>query len=826
MNGFQSDNRQGGRARRDKATQPLFNARPQVSDALEAWQEERSFKEEEQVYSPEQNIKPRITPQSFTPNEDIPQAPGVRPGMPDLARPDTLAARAPIAEPRMSAGAGAAYTPNEPDRGSAHTASPTSASLSPSFAAPSAPKELYTPNEPDPYAKAEQPSSPAYSSGQLGGFSPKELYTPNEPDSYAKAEQPGSPVYSSGQLGGFSPKELYTPNEPDSYAKAEQPSSPAYSSGQLGGFSPKELYTPNEPERSGEFDSYASSPEPRTPVQIAGTSREPSPASLQGGDFSAPQAAKSGIVYSPPSKRAPLAASDPYAREANARPDAMPEYEPPQNEADTDFSFTARYHRPAGESFDPSGNVQLPEEPAFAPPPRFAAQAAFPYEELPLEPDDDDPSEFSPQVQVYQPRAVSWEENGQPASSDFPARAYEVESRDIGNQNSKRKKMSIGKRLGIAALALVMLGAALYIGYTVLLGESAKQEIAKLLGMDSAQPETFATVATTGTMPVSNKGYDPSPAITMKEAAGKGIAAVSGTLDMDAYAVTKSHVVTRVQTGEKTYDYYLFTADKGQLLGYFEGLSDKGVLVQLNEIFFVEQEPYFVDGQGKALFDIHRYAQYVGDNPAFSPFENGWAIINDAEGMKFNYINQAGELLSNLWFAKVFPFYGDYTVAYVDTGNVAATGSRYALYIVSASGTAERWRESADMLDVKAAAADIALLADGSMVALSNPNQVIAQVDHVSIYVDCGAVVARDSATGKYGLFVEGAQQYDFVYDTISPVPCDIQWKQLQGDGFTLSAVTNIPYPLPLSHYFALQKEGVEEKVALATRSIYAVTLR
>ena len=71
MSGFQSDNRQGGRARRDKATQQLFNARPQVSDAMEAWQDERSIIGEGNVYSPEQHVKPNLMPQSFTPNEDI-----------------------------------------------------------------------------------------------------------------------------------------------------------------------------------------------------------------------------------------------------------------------------------------------------------------------------------------------------------------------------------------------------------------------------------------------------------------------------------------------------------------------------------------------------------------------------------------------------------------------------------------------------------------------------------------------------------------------------------------------------------------------------------
>ena len=91
------------------------------------------------------------------------------------------------------------------------------------------------------------------------------------------------------------------------------------------------------------------------------------------------------------------------------------------------------------------------------------------------------------------------------------------------------------------------------------------------------------------------------------------------------------------------------------------------------------------------------------------------------------------------------------------------------------------------------------------------------------------ALVVKDAQTGKYGLFVAGEQHYDFIYDSIRPVECDIEWaeKVISGPGgtFTVHAVTGATYPQPLSHSFVLERDGQFEYVALSTQSCYPIRL-
>ena len=108
----------------------------------------------------------------------------------------------------------------------------------------------------------------------------------------------------------------------------------------------------------------------------------------------------------------------------------------------------------------------------------------------------------------------------------------------------------------------------------------------------------------------------------------------------------------------------------------------------------------------------------------------------------------------------------------------------------------------------------------------SAPLAVSPQVD---AYLDCDTLVVRDAESGKYGLFVQGEQHYDYIYDSIRPVESDIQWaeKTLEGAGgtFTVHAVTNAAYPQPLSHSFVLERDGQCEYVALSTQSCYPIRL-
>ena len=90
-------------------------------------------------------------------------------------------------------------------------------------------------------------------------------------------------------------------------------------------------------------------------------------------------------------------------------------------------------------------------------------------------------------------------------------------------------------------------------------------------------------------------------------------------------------------------------------------------------------------------------------------------------------------------------------------------------------------------------------------------------------------MVVRDPESGKYGLYVHGQRQYDFLYDAIAPAESDLQWRTdaYQGTGGTaaLRYVSGAAYPQPLSHYFRLEKDGEEQYVALSTASACPVEL-
>jgi len=236
--------------------------------------------------------------------------------------------------------------------------------------------------------------------------------------------------------------------------------------------------------------------------------------------------------------------------------------------------------------------------------------------------------------------------------------------------------------------------------------------------------------------------------------------------------------------------------------------------------------PYLINSQGRALVDTARYAQAVGDDPVLGPMINGWALISDPYGSTYNYINADGEVLSTLWFAVAYPFTGNATLAYVDTGNVTDPEARYTLYELTPDGGMDLWRHTADTEDVLGCACGVACMADGELILLDGQQTVLCETDDVSVYADCGAVVARDPQTGLYGLYVGGELHDDFLYDSIAPNAADGPLWQGETNGmYTQYTVAGVDYPLPLSHYFQFTGNGTQETVALSTVSVYPLLL-
>ena len=295
-----------------------------------------------------------------------------------------------------------------------------------------------------------------------------------------------------------------------------------------------------------------------------------------------------------------------------------------------------------------------------------------------------------------------------------------------------------------------------------------------------------------------------------------GTAATPGRFDQATL-----DAVNRSQREDGLYDFYLFSGD-GQLLGYYDGLKQDGMCPMQGGGFYVDMPPYLVSAEGNALISVRGLENTLNHTFSLRPIMNGYARIIADDG-ESNFIDRDGRLLSRLWFSRSFPMTGTESVAYVDTG-VEGSATRYTLYVLDGkdAGNAVKWQDAADDQGVVTCALGMAYLQSGELYALvEDPAALpLCTTANVRFYTDCGAVVVQDAATGKYALYVNGEQHYDYVYDSILPVESDVRW---QGDILTgtagqamVLAVSGAKYPQPLSHYFVLTRDGAQEYVALS----------
>jgi hypothetical protein len=512
--------------------------------------------------------------------------------------------------------------------------------------------------------------------------------------------------------------------------------------------------------------------------------------------------------------------ASPYARPAwdkeNDLPDARPTdgaygrdaYAPTPLYFDADADTSPSAARRNSAAARPNPYARPAEEPAgarserFAPPVRLDGRASAPQEPPVASP--------KPSPNVYHTQKNRGEETARTRGD-----AYRVEAETPSGVKPKKHRL---RRLLIALLVLALLGSVAYLERDWL-----TETLAPLFGGNTLEMERPSAQ---GAQQPTTLGYDPAPSLTISDKAKKGINAVAGKIGLKAFAVTASNIVARTATGNGVYDYYLFAAADGKLLGYYEGLSANDFLVCPDDIFYANTSPYLMNAQGRALFSTGRYVQSVGEHPVLGPMINGWALICDADYTTYNYLDSKGDAISSLWFSQAYPFTADSTLAYVDTGNLADTENRYALYVLSQDGSETLWKHAPDMSGVLGCACGVACLSDGELILLNAQRTVLCQTDDVAVYADCGAVVARDAQSGQYGLFVNGEQHYDFAYDSIAPVASpDIDWQQETHGFYKLYTVSGSPYPLPLSHYFQLKKGEQTELVALSTASVYPLRL-
>lgn len=430
--------------------------------------------------------------------------------------------------------------------------------------------------------------------------------------------------------------------------------------------------------------------------------------------------------------------------------------------------------------------------------------------------------EDSPAGNVYRPRKATWADEARQEALAQSELGYQVraDDRPVRKKKKKEKRRHTLRNVLIILLVLVVLAVAAALLFKPVMEWLKQEEI-----LPQATEVPFKAVVT----PEPIKAYDAAPAAQMAQATADAIRQLSGSLEMEPHILTDAHVVMRNQRADGSYDFYLFTAPQGRLLCYFEGLGPQDMIPLEGDAFYVAQAPYLIAPSGSALIRTAGLESATGESMKLHPLYHGWAVVESEMDGSANYISQSGQMMSTLWFSRTFPFTGEYTLAYVDTGSTVDADQRYLLYVLGTDGTMSRWLAADDMADAVASACGMAYMANGDLYALPDTSAPVLNTPHVEAYLDCDAMVVQDAESGKYGLLVHGEQHYDCVYDVIRPVESDIHWAKknlsVPGASFTAYAVTDTAYPQPLSHSFVLEKDGQREYVALSTSSSYPIRL-
>ena len=470
----------------------------------------------------------------------------------------------------------------------------------------------------------------------------------------------------------------------------------------------------------------------------------------------------------------------------------------------------AAYRRP-GQDAEPSREEPSEDTFAYAPPVKLPfAGYDLPEpaeEEMPVQ--EEAVSEYGT-ANVYRPRVMDYSTGFEDDSEEYvPDAGYQVRE----EQHPAKKKKKGGALIVLTVLALAVAAAFLF------LPKQLSEIAGKLTGTATETADPLAVAPT----PPPVKSYDAATPVQITSVTGNAISLISGTTEMQPHTVKETSLMTRNDRGDGKYDFYLFSAKDGRLLSYFENLGLKDAFPLADGGYFVRQSPYLIGEDGSAMIPAHTISQQVEGEWTLHPMMNGWAQITQVSTGKKNLINGESQMLNRFWMDKLWPMTGDATVGYVDTGNAADTEGRYSLYVMNKDGQCTKWRSEGGMESVVASACGAAYMTDGGLYLLSNTDEALITTDEVNVYVDCQAMVIKNPATGKYGLYVQGKQHYDFLFDEIRPVESELNWhsETFSGPGgaMTLHYVTDAEYPQPLTHYFLLRNGESEEYVALSTLS-------
>ena len=581
---------------------------------------------------------------------------------------------------------------------------------------------------------------------------------------------------------------------------------------------PRRAAGQNAPVQQAPVQSAPVQQTPAQPAPVPQTAAEP--VAAQPGPIPPEAPAADTRPYPPLHDDAPTRIAPPLKR---SHPVEVPDPIPPMNTAMPSNEAAMNMNRPE-HTQEPVAPVQpvVPQEPPVeraqlaANLSAYYRRSAAPQQEEPYaEPANrvvqqpygaDEPSAV---MNVYRLREASWaQEDRQTMLTGEDADGYQVRTEESRKPSRRKKKRMIRRAVFIGVIAALLIGVvALYLSHR-----------------PTQTPDSpVATAAVTPT-PQPIRGYDAATAMSITDAADQAIDQISADVEMVPTAVTAENVLNRNLRADGLYDFYLFGSD-GTLLGYYDSLKQDGMCPMQGGGFYVDMPPYLVSTEGKAMISVEGLESTLGHTFSLRPIMNGWSRITADDG-ESNFIDLEGRLLSRLWFCRSFSMTGTESVAFVDTG-VLQSPTRYTLYLVSAKdgGSTLKWKDAADTEQVVTAQLGTVYLQNGELYLISDligdlNSLPLCIAKQVRYYLDCNAMVVEDAATGKFALYVNGKKLYDAVYDSILPVESDMRWKgdilpAKDGQAMVL-AISGAEYPQPLSYYFTLSRDGVEEHVALS----------
>jgi hypothetical protein len=150
---------------------------------------------------------------------------------------------------------------------------------------------------------------------------------------------------------------------------------------------------------------------------------------------------------------------------------------------------------------------------------------------------------------------------------------------------------------------------------------------------------------------------------------------------------------------------------------------------------------------------------------------------------------------------------------------VSSPDERYTLYELTHGGSMTLWKAYRRHERRAGLRVRVAYLDTGELILLGGKHAVLCKTDDVAAYADCGAVVARDPATGLTRC-LSTANSITISRTTASrPVSSDIRWASAENGAYRQLTVTGHAYPLPLPLFRPAQGDQ-QEMVALSTRTV------